>query len=81
MITTEELKAMLSDDDRKILTAYADAGMKPRTASKVVHYCECVVHRKLTNIYRKTGIDPRAFRELAILIDAIERGGEGNDSR
>lgn len=79
-MTTEELKAMLSDDDRKILTAYADSGMKPRTASKVVHYCECVVHRKLTNIYRKTGIDPRAFRELAVLINAIE-GGEENDSR
>ena len=80
-MTAENIKSVLTADDKTVLVAYADGAMRTRTAARNTNFSEHAIHVRLSKVYRKTLLDPRSFRELAVLIHLIEGGENNDDSR
>ena len=59
--------------DIEILLAFAEGRMRMNQAAKISRYDERTVAYHLNTVHVKTGIDPREFRGLAKLIDAINQ--------
>lgn len=55
------------DFDRNIIIAYADNGMSASRAGKALNYQPNSISYHLTQIKKRTGLDPRNFHDLCIL--------------
>jgi hypothetical protein len=74
-------RSALTNEERKIIFAYADNGMRASKAAESVYYSRTHFERLLTAIRIKTGIDPRCFWGLCELIkEAHNERGVGNAS-
>jgi hypothetical protein len=64
--------------DCEVLQAYAQSGMRVYRAMKMTHYDRRTIANRLTNIRKKTNIDPREFEGLNALLKIIKEGSETN---
>lgn len=62
----------MSYSDIKAVTAYANNNMKLCPAAKEVGIDYRTMSLRLDQIYRKTQLDPKCFRDLAEMVEAIE---------
>ena len=61
----------LTPTDKKIVLAYAQANMRCTTASKLTQYSLTNIDYHLLKVKSLTGLDPKRFNDLAMLVNAI----------
>ena len=67
----------MNASDVQVVMAFAGSDMVVVQAAEVLGLNESTVRRRLSSIYKKSKLNPRRFRDLAILVSLIE--GNGND--
>jgi len=65
----------LDENRRRVLEAYADAGMKVSEAARRLGVGQDTVRHHLTATRTQTGLDPKSFWDLARLL-GLRRKGE-----
>lgn len=63
--------AELTPTDKKIVLAYAQANMRCTIASKITRYSLTNIDYHLLKVKSLTGLDPKRFDDLAMLVNAI----------
>ena len=66
----------MSEDERQLLEAYAESGMRVKSVAEELHFDRRTVHRKLAMIKKKTGHDPLEFHGLAALLGYERRSND-----
>lgn len=61
----------LTPTDKKIVLAYAQANMRCTIASKITRYSLTNIDYHLLKVKSLTGLDPKRFDDLAMLVNAI----------
>lgn len=62
----------LTFKDVQAVLAYAHQNMKVVLAAKELHIDYRTLSLRLDAVYRKTALDPKKFRDLIVLVNAIE---------
>lgn len=70
------MRELLTDEEVVLLRTYARHNLKVHPVALEMHYHDRTIFKKLFNIYRKTGKDPRILWELVSLIEQIDKEGE-----
>ena len=73
------MRELLTDEEVVLLRSFARHNLKVHPVATEMHYHDRTIFKKLFNIYRKTGKDPRILWELVELIEQIDK--EGNIGR
>ncbi len=65
--------AMLREEEiRETILAYAAANMRRKKAASALFICDATMEYRLRQIKIKTGLDPKKFEELAVLIKKMK---------
>ena len=70
------MRELLTDEEVVLLRSFARHNLKVHPVAGEMHYHDRTIFKKLFNIYRKTGKDPRILWELVELIEQIDKEGE-----
>lgn len=70
-MSDEEILAVLTPVDKKILLAYADNKMVTNVTARALHFSGNNVSYHLTRIRTDTGLDPRNFYDLVRFVNLI----------
>lgn len=70
------MRELLTDEEVVLLHSFARHNLKVHPVACEMHYHDRTIFKKLFNIYRKTGKDPRILWELVELIEQIDKEGE-----
>ena len=66
----------LTLDEKRVVVLYAKNNMRINGTAKQANYHERTIHTKLHDVYKKTGLDPKMFHDLVLLVFAIAEGGK-----
>lgn len=67
------MRELLTDEEVVLLRSFARHNLKVHPVAGEMHYHDRTIFKKLFNIYRKTGKDPRILWELVELIEQIDK--------
>ena len=70
------MRELLTDEEVVLLRSFARHNLKVHPVAGEMHYHDRTIFKKLFNIYRKTGKDPRILWELVELIEQIDKEEE-----
>ena len=70
------MRELLTDEEVVLLRSFARHNLKVHPVAGEMHYHDRTIFKKLFNIYRKTGKDPRILWELVELIEQIDKEGK-----
>lgn len=73
LIDDEILRDAMGEWERKVIKLYADHDMQQQTIAKLIPCHRNTIEYYFQKVKRKTGLDPKRFHDLRILIDFIER--------
>lgn len=71
-IRTTELTAI----EKEIILMMADCDLKMAEVGKRIGYCRGAVFYHSRRIQQKTGLNPRSFYDLLILLDMVKEDGD-----
>lgn len=73
-IRTTELTAI----EKEIILLMADCDLKMTEVGQQIGYCRGAVFYHLKRIHQKTGLNPRSFYDLLLLLDMVNEEGVVN---
>lgn len=62
----------LTDIEKEIIIQMADCDLRLGEVAKQINYCRGAVYYHVKRIFKKTGLNPRSFYDLLILIDIVK---------
>lgn len=67
------MRELLTDREVEILRTFANFNMHYQPTANAVHYHRRTLFNIFASIYKRTGLDPTTFWDLAHLIENIDR--------
>ena len=68
----------LSERQREVIKAFADCNMNASVTAKRTFTDRNTIYYHIREIRRKTGLNPRCFRDLNKLLSILEKGIDGD---
>ena len=68
------MKDRLDHNDIRIILAYADGNMNGTQAAKIAYYTRESIYEHLDKICALTGLNPRNFYDLIVLVKQAKEG-------
>ena len=76
MATYKPDLTQLTDFEKEVILLMAEHNLKLREVARQTNYCAASIVYRAKRILKKTGLDPRCFYDLVILVDMLKEEGD-----